>query len=122
MELLHCSITPYYTPSKFIFRKHLRGRTNQLNFGIPREFSYNSGTAANRYAILNNAIERGDADTAVVVEKPPPKPRPFKIFPGRPAPFGATLRDGGVNFVVYSSNATSISLCLIGLRDLPEVE
>lgn len=120
MELLQCSITPYYTPSKFIFRKHLRGRTNQLNFGIPREFSYNSGTAANRYAILNNAIERGDADTAVVIEKPPPKPRPFKVFPGRPAPFGATLRDGGVNFAVYSSNATSISLCLIGLRDLPE--
>lgn len=58
----------------------------------------------------------------MVVDKPPPKRRLFEVFPGSPTPFGATLRDGGVNFSVYSSNATSIFLCLIRLLDLPEVE
>ncbi|KAH6779241.1 isoamylase 1 [Perilla frutescens var. hirtella] len=119
MELLHSSLIPNYCLPKFIFNKYPRRRKNQLKFGIPSE-SFITGTTAKRYAIFNNSSERGDADTAVVVEKPPQKPRPFKVLPGRPAPFGATLRDGGVNFSVYSTNATSVYLCLIRLRDLPE--
>ncbi|KAI9181795.1 hypothetical protein LWI28_018671 [Acer negundo] len=35
-----------------------------------------------------------------------------------PTPFGATARDGGVNFSIYSSNAVSATLCLITLSDL----
>lgn len=122
MELLHSSLLPYFSPPKFTSNSFLLRRKNQLNLGLPIDSSRDTGTNAKRYAIFNNATERGDADVAVVVEKPPPKPRLFKVFPGSPTPFGATLRDGGVNFAVYSSNATSISLCLIRLLDLPEVE
>lgn len=37
---------------------------------------------------------------------------------GSPLPFGATLKDTGVNFAIHSSAATSISLCLFTLSDL----
>jgi glycogen operon protein len=36
----------------------------------------------------------------------------FKLRPGRPIPFGATLVPGGVNFSVYSSHATACTLVL----------
>eukprot|EP00249_Psilotum_nudum_P010772 c22755_g1_i1 orf=134-2626(+) len=37
---------------------------------------------------------------------------------GSPLPFGATLKDVGVNFAMHSSAATSVSLCLFTLSDL----
>ncbi|XP_042050903.1 isoamylase 1, chloroplastic-like isoform X2 [Salvia splendens] len=121
MELLRSSLIPNYRAPKLTAKRYLHHRENELNFGIPNHSSSkNTGATAKRCAIVNRASERGDADTAVVVEKPPPKPRLFKVFPGRPTPFGATLRDGGVNFAVYSHNAALISLCLIRLRDLLE--
>ncbi|TXG61130.1 hypothetical protein EZV62_012493 [Acer yangbiense] len=51
-----------------------------------------------------------------VVEKP--DSRRFQVSEGCPTPFGATARDGGVNFSIYSSNAVSATLCLITLADL----
>lgn len=71
-------------------------------------------------SIGDGGIETG-ADTAVVVEKPLGKPRRFEVSDGYPLPFGATARDGGVNFAVSSGNATSATFCLINLSDLPEV-
>ncbi|KAJ4830779.1 hypothetical protein Tsubulata_031159, partial [Turnera subulata] len=60
------------------------------------------------------------AETAVVVKDQPKQQRlHYEISPGLPAPFGATYRDGGVNFAVYSANAVSATLCLISLSDLP---
>lgn len=58
------------------------------------------------------------AETAVVDK---PKLRRFEVSPGLPAPFGATLVDGGVNFAVFSSSAVSATLCLLSLSDLHEV-
>lgn len=54
----------------------------------------------------------------VVIEKP--QSQRFQVSKGYPTPFGATLRDGGVNFSIFSSNAVSASLCLITLSDLQE--
>ncbi len=36
----------------------------------------------------------------------------FKLRPGKPLPFGATLVPGGINFSIYSSHATSCTLVL----------
>ena len=36
----------------------------------------------------------------------------MRIWPGRPSPLGATWDGKGVNFAVYSANATRIDLCL----------
>src|SRR4030042_2154485 len=40
----------------------------------------------------------------------------FKIRPGRPIPFGATLVPSGVNFSIFSSTATSCTLVLFEKR------
>ncbi|KAL8492754.1 hypothetical protein ACS0TY_024088 [Phlomoides rotata] len=118
LQLIHFSPIPSYCPPKFTFKKYLRCRRNILNVGIPDNLSENTRKNANPFVTWNNASQSGDAETAVVVEKPPPKPRRFEVFPGHPTPFGATVREGGVNFAVYSSNASSATLCLISLSDL----
>ncbi|KAF3437290.1 hypothetical protein FNV43_RR20043 [Rhamnella rubrinervis] len=48
------------------------------------------------------------------------KLRRFQVLLGHPTPFGATARDGGVNFAVYSANAASATLCLFTPSDLEE--
>ncbi|KAJ0030474.1 hypothetical protein Pint_13943 [Pistacia integerrima] len=67
----------------------------------------------------NSVVEsrkEAELETAVI-EKPK---RRFKVSQGNPTPFGATARDGGVNFCIFSSNAVSATLCLITLSDLQE--
>ena len=71
---------------------------------------------------INASGDDGGVETATeTVEKPPAEPRRFEVFDGHPLPFGATARDGGVNFSVVSGNATSATLCLISRSDLPQV-
>lgn len=41
----------------------------------------------------------------------------FQVSRGYASPFGATVRDGGVNFAIYSLNALSATLCLFTLSD-----
>src|SRR6516162_7684088 len=42
---------------------------------------------------------------------------PFQTEPGRPHPLGATVDKGGVNFSVFSRNATSVELLLFEKPD-----
>lgn len=74
--------------------------------------------------MVNAAVHRLAAKTAasaVVVEKSTTERCRFEVLSGKPLPFGATATDGGVNFAVFSRNATAATLCLITLSDLPEV-
>jgi isoamylase len=41
----------------------------------------------------------------------------MRVWPGAPYPLGATWTGGGVNFALYSANATGVDLCLF---DTPE--
>jgi pullulanase/glycogen debranching enzyme len=44
-----------------------------------------------------------------------------RLGPGHPDPMGSTLRDGGVNFAVFSDNAQAIELRIFdadGVREL----
>ncbi|XP_060172245.1 isoamylase 1, chloroplastic isoform X2 [Lycium barbarum] len=59
-----------------------------------------------------------DSEAAVVEKQTNKERRRFEVLSGKPLPFGATATDGGVNFAVFSSNATSVILCLITLSDL----
>lgn len=70
-------------------------------------------------ARASGGAAEADASTAVVTEKP--ELGRFQVSRGYPTPFGATARDGGVNFAIYSGNAVSAVLCLISLSDLQEV-
>lgn len=76
-----------------------------------------------RSFVVVSARDSGGAEvktaTAVVTEKP--KLGRFQVSKGHPAPFGASARDGGVNFSIYSGNAVSATLCLISLSDLQDV-
>ena len=42
---------------------------------------------------------------------------PFPTEPGRPHPLGATVDEGGVNFSVFSRNATTVELLLFERQD-----
>jgi glycogen operon protein len=41
----------------------------------------------------------------------------YKILPGKPSPLGATWDGEGVNFALYSENATEVELCLFDSDD-----
>ena len=45
---------------------------------------------------------------------------PLKVWPGKPYPLGATWTGSGVNFALYSANATGVDLCLFDTPDSPK--
>jgi isoamylase len=48
---------------------------------------------------------------------------PMRVWPGRPYPLGATWDGRGVNFALYSENATKVELCLFDdIKDQKEAE
>uniref|UniRef100_A0A2N9GCV4 Glycoside hydrolase family 13 N-terminal domain-containing protein n=1 Tax=Fagus sylvatica TaxID=28930 RepID=A0A2N9GCV4_FAGSY len=96
---------------------------------LPRFLSTNlpnqSKTAPTKkpWSLIVNARQGGgggaEAETATsVAVKETPQLGRFHVSRGYPTPFGATFRDGGVNFAIYSANAVSTTLCLITLSDL----
>ncbi|HEX7175081.1 MAG TPA: hypothetical protein VF240_07345, partial [Pyrinomonadaceae bacterium] len=46
--------------------------------------------------------------------------RPVKVWPGQPYPLGATWDGAGVNFALFSENATAVELCLFDAADAAE--
>ena len=44
----------------------------------------------------------------------------MRIWPGRPYPLGATWDGAGVNFALFSENATAVDLCLYDEADAPQ--
>ncbi|XP_021277026.1 isoamylase 1, chloroplastic isoform X2 [Herrania umbratica] len=120
MDLTRCTFCFQYAP-KLIPATLRRQTTPKPN---SRTVSNNHATTSTIRMVVKARGGRGggrrgaaDADTAVV-EKP--KKKRFQVSEGHPAPFGATLRDGGVNFAIYSANAVSATLCLITLSDLQQ--
>ncbi len=41
----------------------------------------------------------------------------MRVWPGQPYPFGATWDGEGVNFALFSENATTVELCLFDHPD-----
>jgi isoamylase len=50
----------------------------------------------------------------------PSRPTVFETEPGSPHPLGATIRDNGVNFSLFSSSATGVELLLFDEHDSPQ--
>ena len=44
----------------------------------------------------------------------------LKIWPGKPYPLGAAWDGRGVNFAIFSANATDVELCLFDSIDSKE--
>lgn len=88
-------------------------KVNVKRFGSPRR----AGST-----VLLAVQGRGAAEVAETVAVEDVPSRGFIVSNGLPEPFGATVRDGGVNFAIFSSGATSASLCLFSLADLQVVK
>nr|XP_028952341.1 isoamylase 1, chloroplastic-like isoform X2 [Malus domestica] len=107
---------PRQNTQRFAFpnarRQNPNQKTKSLNWWM-RGFG-------NHARALVAKASNGGAGTEVaentVVDRP--KLQPFQVSQGHPSALGATARDGGVNFAVYSGNAVSVTLCLITLSDL----
>ena len=41
----------------------------------------------------------------------------MRVWPGQPYPLGATWDGQGVNFAIFSENATGVELCLFARED-----
>jgi glycogen operon protein len=50
----------------------------------------------------------------------PPASSPLRVWQGQPFPLGATVTEEGVNFALFSENATGVDLCLFDDRDAPQ--
>ncbi|PON81340.1 Glycoside hydrolase [Trema orientale] len=130
MELHHLSLTMATSCFPYNASNLHYHRTNPISWSnIPTAHGMtmsNPKMKSHRSLFLVKARNRGadadaDAETpaaAAVIEGP--KLGRFQVSQGYPAPLGATPRDGGVNFAVYSANATSATLCLITLSDLDQ--
>ncbi|KAJ7973702.1 isoamylase 1, chloroplastic [Quillaja saponaria] len=93
----------------------------RVSMEVKKAFNFEMCPSVSRLnKLIVNARDGGvaEAETAVVLGKP--KSTRFQISKGYATPFGATARDGGVNFAIYSGNATSATLCLISLSDLQD--
>ncbi|CAN1185774.1 Isoamylase 1, chloroplastic [Linum perenne] len=119
MELIHSASRSLFLPKLAHHSPNSLGRLRTTK-SAPSELGtfINSNRNSPRRIIVCAAreasVEISEPDL-VVRER---KLRRFQVSEGHPAPFGATARDGGVNFSVYSSNASSATLCLISLSDL----
>ncbi|KAJ6673192.1 GLYCOGEN DEBRANCHING ENZYME [Salix viminalis] len=109
-------------PLSTINQQWQQQQQQQLSPPPAAKYEQNSGgnVFSNSTASISIKAARDGVDTAVVEEEEGPKLRKFLVFEGHPAPFGATVRDGGVNFAIFSANAVSATLCLISLSDLHE--
>ncbi|KAJ9689229.1 hypothetical protein PVL29_014743 [Vitis rotundifolia] len=118
MELTHYASCSSHSPPKLLsphkppqwWNPTPRGKSSNNWSAKPSNMSFSKWVVA--------AVGSGAEAETVVVEKP--ILQPFRVFEGCPAPLGATARDGGVNFAVYSGNAVSATLCLISASDLEE--
>ncbi|KAJ0090582.1 hypothetical protein Patl1_14074 [Pistacia atlantica] len=110
MYLTYC-LKPKLTPKPILdFSYPMRTRMRTFSNSKPLTFAD---------VFKNSVVEsrkEAELETAVI-EKPK---RRFKVSQGNPTPFGATARDGGVTFCIFSSNAVSVTLCLITLYDSQE--
>ncbi|KAK9268765.1 hypothetical protein L1049_000527 [Liquidambar formosana] len=123
MEITQCSSCFLYAP-KLTFHKlqwwNLKSRVQKQKRNAMRcdMIGIDSRNNSRMETLVVNARDGGAELETVVVEKP--VLRKFEVFQGFPMPFGATARDGGVNFAVHSRNAVSVTLCLFSLSDLQE--
>ncbi|XWS52299.1 hypothetical protein CRYUN_Cryun11dG0056100 [Craigia yunnanensis] len=115
MDLTRCISCFQYTPK--LISPFRQQTTLKPNFTT---ISNNHSTISTTRMVAIKARVEGAADAETAVVEKPKLIKRFQVSEGYPAPFGATLRDGGVNFAIYSANAVSATLCLITLSDLQQ--
>ncbi|CAL0313302.1 unnamed protein product [Lupinus luteus] len=100
--------------SQNLLHSHSQSGPNLIN--LNKRVSQYHNTIKTKILASGNEIH---TETVVMVEKSQLESC-FQVSRGYPSPFGATIRDGGVNFAIYSLNALSATLCLITLSDFQD--
>ncbi|XP_021724985.1 LOW QUALITY PROTEIN: isoamylase 1, chloroplastic-like [Chenopodium quinoa] len=119
MELAYRTPFSLSSPPKFFNPQKLRSLN--LTRISPQFPSISSGFLPNSRTgrLMVNASETSAEIENVVAENTHETTR-FEISDGLPTPFGANVRDGGVNFAIFSGHSVSATLCLITLSDLQQ--
>ncbi|XP_020701776.1 isoamylase 1, chloroplastic isoform X1 [Dendrobium catenatum] len=68
-------------------------------------------------SLVGDAVEGTEAEAEAVLDVRPGFSA-YNVLAGMPLPFGATANEVGVNFAVYSGDASAATLCLFTLSDL----
>ncbi|MBA0841797.1 hypothetical protein Goarm_001659 [Gossypium armourianum] len=115
MDLIRCSSCFQHSPTLIAptFRHQTTPKPNLTTI------SNNHATVSTTRMVVK-ARGGGAAEAETALADKPKVLKRFQVSEGHPAPFGATILDGGVNFAIYSANATSATLCLIALSDLQQ--
>lgn len=110
-----CSLLPKLLPSP-------HNHPQWCNSTLRRTFSNNWSAKHSSMSFSKRVVcaAGGGAGAETLVVENPALPR-LLVFKGCPTPLGATAKDDGVNFAVYSGNAVSATLCLISASDLEKV-
>ena len=61
---------------------------------------------------MSTQVTTSQTDSTARVERGTLPDTPLRAWPGRPLPLGATWDGEGVNFALFSRNATGVELCL----------
>ncbi|OWM80983.1 hypothetical protein CDL15_Pgr007014 [Punica granatum] len=82
------------------YGRGLSGKANQTRGGVDSCWTKVYGRRAQERVLEEEAPQTSEA------------PGPFKLFPGQAFPLGVSEVDNGINFAVFSQNATAVTLCL----------
>ncbi|XP_048490435.1 isoamylase 1, chloroplastic isoform X2 [Beta vulgaris subsp. vulgaris] len=117
MELSH--YTPFSLSSTPKFYNPHKLRPSNFTHISSHLTSISTGSLSNSRTnrLMVTARETSTEIDTVVISKSP-ETSLLEISEGYPAPFGAIVRDGGVNFAIFSGHSVSATLCLITLSDL----
>ncbi|MCK5795985.1 MAG: glycogen debranching protein GlgX [Deltaproteobacteria bacterium] len=98
-------------------RKRAPGVPKEPPAKTPREHEHTPGDRPPRKPVARKPVARKPV-ARKARGKIPPKPR-YDVEPGEPFPAGATPNVGGVNFSIFSREATSVELLLFEAHDSP---
>jgi isoamylase len=98
------------------------GRSRIHRFSLPRSQATQFAGDRSDHAPTTNPPSARQRVIPWFVGGPGPAERPFRpgrgssvrVWPGSPHPLGATWNGEGVNFALFSENATAVQLCLFG--------
>ncbi|XP_020215619.1 isoamylase 1, chloroplastic isoform X1 [Cajanus cajan] len=114
-------MTSTLSPPTLTLLPHSRSQcavTVTVTVSLTRSLSHRRKTnSVIRSATKTHAAGNASFETETAVVEKPQLETLFQVSRGYASPFGATVRDGGVNFAIYSLNALSATLCLFTLSD-----
>ncbi|KAL8490402.1 hypothetical protein ACS0TY_026054 [Phlomoides rotata] len=113
MLLLHSPLVPALSVHP---RSILSGRASYLKSSQQRVFGEVERGLAGSCKMSSFVLAARAGEQSVVVEEEAllkSESSPLKVFPGQAHPLGVSEVESGINFAIFSQNATTVTLCLL---------